>query len=94
MLSFFPHPAQIHTALFVLKCCLIKSRYLKRHYETKHNGFKEKYKQGTKERKKQISLLKSQYEKPTMVFANTGWTIMMGHIFNAFFSDYMNNTEY
>ena len=49
----------------------MKSSNLKRHYETKHSGFEEKYKQGTKKRKKRMSILKSQYEKSTMVLANT-----------------------
>ena len=50
---------------------LVKSSNLKRHYETRHSGFEEKYKQGTEERKKQISILKLQYKKSTMVLANT-----------------------
>ena len=45
--------------------------HLKDHYETRFSGFEEKYKQGTEDRKKRISILKSQYEKSTMVFANT-----------------------
>ena len=60
---------------YSLICChnvaLVKSSNLKRHYETKHSVFEEKYKQGTEEKKKQINLLKSQYEKSTMVLANT-----------------------
>ena len=50
---------------------LVKSSNLKRHHETRHGGFEEKYKQGTEERKKRISILKSKYEKSTMVLANT-----------------------
>ena len=49
----------------------MKSSNLKRQYETKHSIFEEKYKQETEEKKQRISLLKSQYEKSTMVFANT-----------------------
>ena len=41
---------------------LVKSSDLKRHYETKYSVFEEKYKQGTEEKKKRISLLQSQYE--------------------------------
>ena len=48
----------------------MKSSNLKRHCETKHSGFEDKYKQGTEEKKKRISLLTSQYEKSTMVLAN------------------------
>ena len=59
---------------YCLICChnvaLVNSN-LKRHYETKHSVFEKKYKQETEEKKKQINLLKSQYEKSTMVFANT-----------------------
>ena len=47
---------------------LVKTSNLKRHYETRHSGFEEKYKQGTEERKKRI---KSQCKKSTMVLANT-----------------------
>ena len=50
---------------------LVKSSNLKCHYETKHSEVEEKCKQGREERKKQISLLKSPYEKSTMVCANT-----------------------
>ena len=53
------------------KVALVKSSNPKRHYETKHSGFEEKYEQGTEERKKRISLLKSQNEKSTIVLANT-----------------------
>ena len=60
---------------YCLICChnvaLVKSSDLKRHYETKHSVFEKKYKQETEEKKKRISLLKSQYEKSTMVLANT-----------------------
>ena len=50
---------------------LVKSSNLKCHYETRHSGYEEKFQQGTEERKKRISILKSQYEKSTMVLANT-----------------------
>ena len=60
---------------YCLICChnvaLVKNSNLKRHYETKHSIFEENYKRETEEKKKQISLLKSQYEKSTMVFTNT-----------------------
>ena len=62
---------------YCLICChnvaLVKSSNLKRQYETKHTGsvLEEKYKQGTEEKKKRISLLQSQYENSNMVLANT-----------------------
>jgi len=50
---------------------LVKSSNMKRHYETKHSGFEKKYQQGTEERKYKINQLKSQYERSTIVLANT-----------------------
>ena len=60
-----------HCLICSQSVALVKSNNLKRHYESRHSGFEKMYKQGTEERKKKIRLLTSQYEKSTMILANT-----------------------
>ena len=60
-----------HCLICSQSVALVKSSNLKRHYESRHGGFEKMYKQGTEERKKKIRLLVSQYEKSTMILANT-----------------------
>ena len=60
-----------HCLICSQSVALVKSNNLKRHYESRHGGFEKMYKQGTEERKKKIRLLNSQYEKSTMILANT-----------------------
>ena len=61
-----------HCLICTQSVALVKSNNLKRHYESRHGEFKKMYKEGTEERKKKKKrLLTSQYEKSTMIFANT-----------------------
>ena len=61
--------------LFCLLCvetvALIKSGNIKRHYESKHRSFEEKYPRKSEVRARKISELRAQYERPTQVFTQS-----------------------
>ena len=50
---------------------LIKSGNIKRHYESKHRSFEEKYPQKSEVRVWKISELRAQYERSTRVFTHS-----------------------
>ena len=50
---------------------LIKSGNIKRHYESKHRSFEEKYPQKSEVRAWKISEVRAQYERSTRVFTHS-----------------------
>ena len=57
--------------LCVETVALIKSGNIKRHYESKHRSFEEKYPQKSEVRAWKISELRAQYERSTRVFTHS-----------------------